>query len=205
MALVVVVGQGYVGVPLALRAVEVGHRVVGFDTDEARTARLAAGDSYIDDVSSAQLKAALATGRYTATLDEEACEGFDVRVEGFEDAAAARFGKRVDALNPPERAVAPVRPFVGNHHLTGGLAVDFGDQVEAARGIVEDGADSGAQRVYIQGATFGFEGHAGVAAHQKFGVFESGWADEDFGHRIDLWYRLEVPLTYGQICPRLVE
>ena len=49
MPLVVVVGQGYVGLPLALRAVEVGHRVVGFDTDEARTARLAAGDSYIDD------------------------------------------------------------------------------------------------------------------------------------------------------------
>ena len=78
MPFVVVVGQGYVGLPLALRAVEVGHRVVGFDTDEARTARLAAGDSYIDDVSSAQLKAALATGRYMATRDEEACEGFDV-------------------------------------------------------------------------------------------------------------------------------
>ena len=53
MPLVVVVGQGYVGLPLAMRAVEVGHRVVGFDTDEVRTARLAAGDSYIDDVPSA--------------------------------------------------------------------------------------------------------------------------------------------------------
>ena len=52
MPLVVVVGQGYVGLPLAMRAVEVGHRVVGFDTDEVRTARLAAGDSYIDDVPS---------------------------------------------------------------------------------------------------------------------------------------------------------
>lgn len=78
MPFVVVVGQGYVGLPLALRAVEVGHRVVGFDTDEARTARLAAGDSYIEDVSSAQLEAALATGRYVATGDEEACEGYDV-------------------------------------------------------------------------------------------------------------------------------
>src|SRR3984957_6914164 len=61
-----------------MRAVEVGHRVVGFDTDEVRTARLAAGDSYIDDVPSGQLKAALASGCYTATGDEEACEGFDV-------------------------------------------------------------------------------------------------------------------------------
>ncbi len=78
MPFVVVVGQGYVGLPLALRAVEVGHRVVGFDTDEARTDRLAAGDSYIDDAPAAQLKAALATGRYVATRDEMACEGFDV-------------------------------------------------------------------------------------------------------------------------------
>ena len=78
MPLVVVVGQGYVGLPLAMRAVEVGHHVVGFDTDEVRTARLAAGDSYIDDVPSAELKAALASGRYRATLDEGACEGFDV-------------------------------------------------------------------------------------------------------------------------------
>jgi UDP-N-acetyl-D-glucosamine dehydrogenase len=75
---VVVVGQGYVGLPLALRAVEVGHRVVGFDTDETRTARLVAGDSYVEDVSSAQLGAALATGRYTATGDDAACEGFEV-------------------------------------------------------------------------------------------------------------------------------
>jgi UDP-N-acetyl-D-glucosamine dehydrogenase len=75
---VVVVGQGYVGLPLALRAVEVGHRVVGFDTDEVRTTRLAAGDSYVDDVPSEQLEAALATARYVATWDEEACEGFDV-------------------------------------------------------------------------------------------------------------------------------
>ena len=78
MPLVVVVGQGYVGLPLAMRAVEVGHRVVGFDTDEARTARLAAGDSYIDDVPSTELKAALASGRYTATWNEKACQGFDV-------------------------------------------------------------------------------------------------------------------------------
>ena len=33
MSLVVVVGQGYVGLPIAMRAVEVGHRVVGFDID----------------------------------------------------------------------------------------------------------------------------------------------------------------------------
>ncbi len=39
-----VVGQGYVGLPLALRAVEVGFDVVGFDLDAERIKQLAAGE-----------------------------------------------------------------------------------------------------------------------------------------------------------------
>ena len=35
---VVIVGQGYVGLPLAMRAVEVGYQVVGFDKDSSRRA-----------------------------------------------------------------------------------------------------------------------------------------------------------------------
>ena len=33
----VVVSQGYVGLPLVMRAVEVGHRVVGYDLDRGPT------------------------------------------------------------------------------------------------------------------------------------------------------------------------
>jgi UDP-N-acetyl-D-glucosamine dehydrogenase len=75
---VLVVGQGYVGLPLAMRAVEVGHRVVGFDTDTRRIKRLGAGDSYVEDVTPAELAGALATGRYQPTGDESDCAEFDV-------------------------------------------------------------------------------------------------------------------------------
>jgi UDP-N-acetyl-D-glucosamine dehydrogenase len=78
--IVVVVGQGYVGLPLAMRAVEVGHTVVGFDTDSARVQRLEAGDSYVEDVPSDQLSRALASGRYTPSTDERACDGFDFAI-----------------------------------------------------------------------------------------------------------------------------
>ena len=44
---VVIVGQGYVGLPVAMRAVEVGHDVVGFDIDEERVKALSAGESYV--------------------------------------------------------------------------------------------------------------------------------------------------------------
>ncbi|MEY2477393.1 MAG: UDP-N-acetyl-D-glucosamine dehydrogenase [Actinomycetota bacterium] len=75
-----VMGQGYVGLPLAMRAVEVGHTVVGFDTDSARIKLLAAGESYVEDIPSDQLAAALATGRYTAADDPAALVEFDVAV-----------------------------------------------------------------------------------------------------------------------------
>ena len=77
---VVVVGQGYVGLPLAMRAVEVGHTVVGFEVEESRVKRLAAAESYVEDVSDAQLTAALASGRYAPTASEADLEGFDVAV-----------------------------------------------------------------------------------------------------------------------------
>lgn len=77
---VVVLGQGYVGLPLAMRAVEVGHDVVGFDVDGGRVARLAAGDSYVGDVSSARLVAALRTRRYHPSDDPRDLAGFDVAV-----------------------------------------------------------------------------------------------------------------------------
>ncbi|MFI5765429.1 nucleotide sugar dehydrogenase [Streptomyces sp. NPDC051563] len=77
---VVVVGQGYVGLPLAIRAAEVGHQVVGYDVDARRVKSLAAGESYVEDVSSARLAKALELGTYQASDQARDCGGFDVAV-----------------------------------------------------------------------------------------------------------------------------
>ena len=74
------IGQGYVGLPLAMRAVEVGYHVVGLDVDEHRVKRLAAGDSFVEDVSSQRLAAALDSGRYHPTCDYADAAEFDVCV-----------------------------------------------------------------------------------------------------------------------------
>jgi len=76
----VVIGQGYVGLPLAVRAVEVGFDVVGVETDPIRTKRLADGDSYVEDIPSKDLQKAIATGRYSATTDYTAVAGFDYAI-----------------------------------------------------------------------------------------------------------------------------
>ena len=77
---VVVVGLGYVGLPLALRAVEVGHPVVGYDASPERVRRLRAAESYVDDVEDVDVKAALESGRFRPTGELEDCAGFSVAV-----------------------------------------------------------------------------------------------------------------------------
>jgi UDP-N-acetyl-D-glucosamine dehydrogenase len=75
-----IVGQGYVGLPLAMRAVAVGHDVVGLDRDEERVKSLAQGDSFVTDVPSEVLRAALTSGRYRVTSHESALEGFEIAI-----------------------------------------------------------------------------------------------------------------------------
>lgn len=63
-----VVGLGYVGLPLAMRAAAVGYDVIGVDLSEERVAMLNTGRSYIEDVSDEDLAAVTAAGRFSARL-----------------------------------------------------------------------------------------------------------------------------------------
>jgi UDP-N-acetyl-D-glucosamine dehydrogenase len=60
-----VVGLGYVGLPLVVAFAEAGERVVGLDVDPQKIAALAAGESYIEDVSSERLRAVMGSIRAT--------------------------------------------------------------------------------------------------------------------------------------------
>jgi UDP-N-acetyl-D-glucosamine dehydrogenase len=73
---VVVVGQGYVGLPLALAAAEVGYEVVGIDTDADRVASLNSGKSPIGDIADAYLVAQKIY--YRASTDFADATGADV-------------------------------------------------------------------------------------------------------------------------------
>jgi len=68
-ATIVVVGLGYVGLPLAAQLATVGYRVWGLDVDQDRVAAVNAGKSYIDDVGEADLAALVGRGLLDATLD----------------------------------------------------------------------------------------------------------------------------------------
>jgi UDP-N-acetyl-D-glucosamine dehydrogenase len=119
---VLVIGQGYVGLALAHRAVQAGHRVIGFDTDLNKIDQLRQGRSPIDDVTDGDVAGMLASGRYRVAAHEAALPDFDTAVvtvptplcEGRPDlsavlAAAGTIGRRLTAgtLVILESTVAP--------------------------------------------------------------------------------------------------
>ena len=77
---VVVVGQGYVGLPLAVAAAAAGMRVTGVDLDKRRVDQLNAGTSPVGDVTDAALAEVVAAGRYRAAAEFDAVAGADVVV-----------------------------------------------------------------------------------------------------------------------------
>jgi len=73
-----VIGQGYVGLPLAVGFARAGFRVTGLDSDPDRVAALSGGRSHSPDVVSDDLMTALRERRYEVTSDFSALERSDV-------------------------------------------------------------------------------------------------------------------------------
>lgn len=105
---VVVVGQGYVGLPVAVRAVEAGFDVVGFEVDPTKVVGLNAGASHVEDITDERLAAALASGRYRATADVADLADFDVAVVSV----PTPMGDGVPDLSYIETAGAALAPHV---------------------------------------------------------------------------------------------
>jgi UDP-N-acetyl-D-glucosamine dehydrogenase len=78
-ARVVVVGQGYVGLVVAVHAAEAGFPTAGFELNQERVDWLRDGRSYIEDISDDRLQANL-NGTYRPTGDPADLEGFEVGV-----------------------------------------------------------------------------------------------------------------------------
>ena len=66
-----VIGLGYVGLPLALSAVDAGIPCIGFDVSASVVAELRAGRSHVDDVSDGDLARALRDGLSVTDVPEE--------------------------------------------------------------------------------------------------------------------------------------
>src|SRR5438128_8056578 len=64
-----IIGCGYVGLPLALRFAEAGHRVLGFDTDPDKLSKLNAGGSDIEQIPVTKIQQFVISKHFSATND----------------------------------------------------------------------------------------------------------------------------------------
>lgn len=104
----VVIGQGYVGLPMALRAAEAGLKVHGLDTNASTVSNLNAGTSHIDDVTAEDLARGLANG-FEATTDPGIIASADVVLVCVPTPLAAEGG------GPDLNAVKKAAETVGEH------------------------------------------------------------------------------------------
>jgi UDP-N-acetyl-D-glucosamine dehydrogenase len=77
---VAIIGQGYVGLTIAVDAATAGNTVVGFDVNNTLVAQLNKGVSHIEGISDSALAALVGSGAYKASTDASALDGCDVVV-----------------------------------------------------------------------------------------------------------------------------
>jgi len=109
-----IVGQGYVGLPLAMAAVDAGWKVIGIDILEAKVAQISSGFSPVEDVSDARLQKAIAKGAYIATSD------FSIVAQASVVTLCVPTplnGERQPDLGILQSAAARVAPYVSNETL----------------------------------------------------------------------------------------
>lgn len=76
-ATIAVLGQGYVGLPLATVFAEAGFNVIGIDPDLTKVEAINRGESYIDDVPTELVAKLVKEGRLSATADFSALSDVD--------------------------------------------------------------------------------------------------------------------------------
>ncbi len=139
---VAVFGQGYVGLPLAIRAADVGFTVVGFDVDERKIGGLRNGLSHVEDISDEQIVQAISAGVYLPTCSTDDLAHFDVAIISVptpltNDKPDLRFIEAaIDMLCPHLRSGATV--VLESTTYPGTTDELVGPRIEAATGLVAD-------------------------------------------------------------------
>jgi len=77
---IVIIGQGYVGLTIAVGAAGAGNSVVGFDLNTDLVKALNSGVSHIEGISDSALKSLLSNNTYSASTDASVLNGCDVVV-----------------------------------------------------------------------------------------------------------------------------
>jgi UDP-N-acetyl-D-glucosamine dehydrogenase len=111
---VAIIGQGYVGLPLAMAACGAGWSVTGIDVSKSIVQALNAGVSHVEDVSDSELRQALDKGLYQASTSGELVSKSEIAIicvptpldqKGLPDLSYLDSAVRLIANHLPEKAL----------------------------------------------------------------------------------------------------
>jgi len=117
-----IIGQGYVGLPLAMAAVDAGWTVIGIDNFEAKVAQINSGKSPVEDISDNQLQTALSSGAYRSSTDFSSVATASVITICVPTPLDERREPDLSLLQSAAKAIAP---FVSNETLVVSESTSF--------------------------------------------------------------------------------
>jgi UDP-N-acetyl-D-glucosamine dehydrogenase len=145
-----IIGQGYVGLPLAMAAVAAGWEVVAIEKSAERVEKLSAGQSPVEDVSNKALADAIASGRYLVTSDYAALANSPVVVICV---PTPLNGKREPDLALLESAVKSIAPYLADDTLIVNESTSYpGTLRDVIVPIVQSGKAESAKTLYFASA-----------------------------------------------------
>jgi len=114
---VAIIGQGYVGLTIAVGAAGVGHSVVGFDVNDQLVSVLNTGTSHIEGISDSALSSLIGSGAYKASTDASVIDGCDVIVIAVPTPLD-------DARNPDLSYVHAAADLIARHTQSAALVIN---------------------------------------------------------------------------------
>lgn len=145
-----IIGQGYVGLPLAMAAIDAGWTVIGVDNLATRVAQINRGSSPVEDVSDNKLQTVISSGAYKATTDYSAVQLASV--------ITICVPTPLDQMREPDltllqSATTGIAPFISNETLVVSESTSYpGTLREVIIPIIRENKPADCRRVYYASA-----------------------------------------------------
>jgi len=147
---IAVIGQGYVGLPLAVASAEAGFNVVGLDKSSDLVSRLHSGESHIEDIANNRLMSLIASGRYRSSTDFSDIAGATVCIICVPTPLASDGTPDLSFL---EKAVISVAPYLQDNVLLINESTSYpGTLRDVIKPLVEKNRKGGAASIYFASA-----------------------------------------------------
>ena len=147
---VAVIGQGYVGLPLAVASAEAGFNVLGLDKSSDLVSRLNSGKSHIEDVADNRLMSLLGSGKYRSSTDFSDITGAMVCIICVPTPLAKDGTPDLSFL---EKAVVSIAPYLQDNALLINESTSYpGTLRDVIKPLVEKNRKGGAASIHFASA-----------------------------------------------------